>query len=442
MPAAVDWIPGLVVLAIGLVGGFLLVRRMAPGAVSVPAGEPRALRLRDLEARRDALLDQLRELDDAAGTLGERTRLEREAARVLREIDGVPPVTAARPEKRAAAPEGAARPERAAWKGFLWGTGSAAAIGLLLFLASRSATQREEGGSLTGEIPGRSSEGGGPGAPAAGADAEMAQLQAAVQRNPDDVEARMALARAALSRQDMMVVYDQTRAVLEKEPRHARALSYQALVRLAMGQADAAESMLRQALTTEPDLLEGYIHLSLVHLRQGRTGAAEKDIEEAARRNPAHAPRLRALWAEMRAQSESAPPEGTTGGEDPHAGLGEPAPRTAGATGGAIGGTVELAPGLKPPAGATLFITVRAAGTAGGPPIAAKRLSARSFPLSFAVGPGDSMMGQALPDRLRVDARVDSDGDPITRDPADPAASADDVRLGATDLRLVLKRGP
>jgi tetratricopeptide (TPR) repeat protein len=267
-------------------------------------------------------------------------------------------------------------------------------------------------------------------------------LQAAVQRSPDDVEARMALARAALSRQDMMVVYDQTRAVLEKEPRHARALSYQALVRLAMGQADAAEKMLGQALETEPELLEGYIHLSLVHLRQGRLDAAEKDIAEAARRNPAHAARLRALWVEMRAQAESATQEGAAGAEDPHAGRGEPAPRTGAATGGAIGGTVELAPGLKPAAAATLFITVRAAGTAGGPPIAAKRLSAHSFPLSFAVGPGDSMMGQTLPDRLRVDARVDSDGDPITRDPADPAASADQVRLGDTSLRLVLKRGP
>jgi tetratricopeptide (TPR) repeat protein len=440
MPGTVDWIPGLVVLAIGLVGGFLLVRRLGRGAVTVQAGETRALRLRDLEARRDALLDQLRDLDDAAGAHGERARLEREAARVLREIDGVPPVTAVRREERAAAAEGAGRPERAALKGFLWGTGSAAAIGLLLFLASRSATEREEGGSLTGEIPGGSGAGG-PGAPA-GADAEMAQLQAAVQRNPDDVEARMALARAALSRQDMMVVYDQTRAVLEKQPRHARALSYQALVRLAMGQADTAEKMLRQALATEPDLLEGYIHLSLVHLRQGRTGAAEKDIEEAARRNPAHAPRLRALWAEMRAQSQSAPPEGPTGGEDPHAGVDEPAPRAAGATSGGIAGTVDLAPGLTPPAGATLFITVRATGTAGGPPIAAKRLSAGSFPLSFAVGPGDSMMGQTLPDRLRVEARVDSDGDPITRDPADPAASADDVRIGDTGLRLVLKRGP
>ena len=36
--------------------------------------------------------------------------------------------------------------------------------------------------------------------------------------------------------------------VLQKQPGHPRALSYQALVRLAMGQGDVAEKMLKQAL--------------------------------------------------------------------------------------------------------------------------------------------------------------------------------------------------
>ena len=40
-----------------------------------------------------------------------------------------------------------------------------------------------------------------------------------------------------------------------------------------------------------------------------------------------------------------------------------------------------------------------------------------------------------------MDARVDRDGDPLTRDPADPIASADDVRRGAAGLRLILRKG-
>jgi cytochrome c-type biogenesis protein CcmH len=437
MPDTVDWVPGLVVLALGLAGGFFVVRRTASSAA--PARAAGALRRRDLEARRDTLLDQLREIGPGAGGPFERARLEREAAEVLRDIDLLGAAKAPAREKggpgdvvTAAAP----RRDHAALKGFLWGTASAGAIALLLFLASRSATEREEGGSLTGEVPG-----GGPGA-AAEDDAELARLRQAVERNPDDLEGRLALARAALTRQDMMTVFDQTRAVLEREPEHARALSYQALVRLAMGQADTAEGMLRQALAAEPDLIEGYVHLSLVHLRQGRLDAAQADIEEAARRHPPQATRLRALWAEMKAQAAEAPEPGTASGEDPHRDLPEPAARAAAPAGGGVGGTVELAPGVKALRGATVFITVRAAGAAGGPPVAARRLSADTFPLPFTVGPGDSMMGQALPDLLRVEARVDGDGDPMTRDPADPSGAADDVRLGATGLRLVLRPAP
>jgi len=433
MPAGtVDWLPGLVVLAGGLLGGFFLVRRLvgSPAAVAPAGGEN--IDRRDLLARRDVLIDQLRELHGAAEAADERRRLEREAAQVLRDIDRLDAAPAARRAARTvptAAAEAPARRDHAALKGFLWGTGSAAAIGLLLFLVSRSATEREEGGSVTGEVPA--------GAPAGAA--EMAQLQQAVQKNPDDLVARMALARQALAQQDMMTVYDQTRAVLEKQPGHALALAYQSLVRLAMGQADQAERMLGDALKNDPDLLEGYIHLSLVHLRQGRPDAAEKDIDEAARRHPAQAPRLRALWSEMRAQAERAPEGGGTPGENPHEGLPEPGARAAAPAGGGVAGTVEL-DGVTPAAGAIVFVTVRPAGAVGGPPIAARRLPATSFPLPFEVGPGDSMMGQSLPDRMRVEARVDGDGDPMTRDPADPVGSADDVRVGATGVRLVLRR--
>jgi tetratricopeptide (TPR) repeat protein len=430
MPAGVDWLPGLVVLAAGLMGGFFLVRRLVGSPAAVAPAGAESIDRRDLLARRDVLIDQLRELHGGAEAAAERRRLEREAAQVLRDIDRLDAAPAARRSKAAAAAaaEAPARPDRAALKGFLWGTGSAAAVALLLFLVSRSATEREAGGSLTGEVPDS--------APAGGA--EMAQLQEAVRTNPDDLAARMALARQALAQQDMMTVYDQTRAVLEKQPGHALALAYQSLVRLAMGQADQAERMLGDALESDPDLLEGYIHLSLVHLRQGRLEAAEKDIDEAARRHPAQAPRLRALWSEMRAQAEQAP-EGGAPGENPHEGVPEPGARAAAPAGGGVAGTVEL-DGITPPASGVVFVTVRPAGAVGGPPIAARRLPATSFPLAFEVGPGDSMMGQPLPDRMRVEARVDGDGDPTTRDPADPVGSADDIRVGATGVRLVLRR--
>jgi hypothetical protein len=41
---------------------------------------------------------------------------------------------------------------------------------------------------------------------------------------------------------------------------------------------------------------------------------------------------------------------------------------------------------------------------------------------------------------VAVEARIASDGNPLTRDPADPRVRIDDVPAGRTDLRLVLRR--
>ena len=62
-----------------------------------------------------------------------------------------------------------------------------------------------------------------------------------------------------------------------------------------------------------------------------------------------------------------------------------------------VAGTLELGEGQAAPPGAIVFITVRPAGVTSGPPVAAKRLPATSFPITFDVGPADSMMGQSLP---------------------------------------------
>ena len=68
-----------------------------------------------------------------------------------------------------------------------------------------------------------------------------------------------------------------------------------------------------------------------------------------------------------------------------------------------------------------------------------KRLVSESLPLQFELVQGDSMMGQPLPDSMRIDVRADSDGDPMTRPSSDPAGFADGVALGKTGVRIVLR---
>ena len=47
--------------------------------------------------------------------------------------------------------------------------------------------------------------------------APVAQLDAAVLKNPDDLNARIELARVCLDRGDLMAVFEHTKFVLEKE---------------------------------------------------------------------------------------------------------------------------------------------------------------------------------------------------------------------------------
>ncbi len=177
-------------------------------------------------------------------------------------------------------------------RGFLWGFGSVGVLALMVFLALRAAQHRAQGGSLTGDTAP-------PGKTTTAADGES-RIRAAIARNPDDHEARLDLARHLLSKRDLRAVWDETQHVLARSPGHPRALAYQAMVRLATGQADLAESMLKQALAAAPDLLEAHLHLAYVYARTGRTKQAEATIAEASRRFPSEAQRLEVALAQLK----------------------------------------------------------------------------------------------------------------------------------------------
>jgi tetratricopeptide (TPR) repeat protein len=460
-PGAVAWGWPLAALAAGLVLGSLLVWRMrrGPRATAPAAANVLPLELRDLDGRLDVLILQLRELQDLAAKRNpeqlarERYALELQAAEVLRERGqragallpagkGKSAVVAA--TETVPVPRSGFLAARPALRGFLWGAASVGSLGLLLLYVGRTARPREEGGSLTGNLPSPTARSSVPSSDTpAGAQGETqsdaqdeAEIRAALERNPDDFDARLDLAMLALRKRDLMAVWNETQYVLAKQPGHPRALSYQALVRLAMGQPDIALRMLKQALAKDPNLFEAYLHLALVQTRAGHDKEAEAAIAEASRRFPQRAEALARVLPEIRGHPAGPPP--VSGGE---AGVKGPAAPSGEAKTGGLAGVIELPADLAPRVGpnAIVFVTVRESGTAGGPPAAVKRLPASSFPLRFAIGPGDSMMGQPLPKRARLEARIDSDGDPLTRAAGDPTARLDDVPAGSSGLRLVLR---
>jgi len=85
------------------------------------------------------------------------------------------------------------------------------------------------------------------------------------------------------------------------------------------------------------------------------------------------------------------------------------------------------------------IVYIMARGASGGHPIAVKRIEATAFPMAIAFGADDSMMGQPLPESMRIEARLDSDGDAGTTDPSDLRAFADGVTPGAS-IELALSK--
>ena len=123
----------------------------------------------------------------------------------------------------------------------------------------------------------------------------------------------------------------------------------------------------------------------------------------------------------------------------------QPTSQPAGAP-GAVAGIIELDPGLidsvKP--GSSLYIMVRQAGAR--MPLAAKRIpvgeGAKMFPFKFLVTPADVMMkGTVLTGQVTVDARIDQDGDAISKQPGDITGQTPaPVTVGDKDVKFTLDK--
>lgn len=372
MNAPTDWGSALAILAAGLILGtmvFFALRRRKASATN---------KRQDLEARRDALVQQLRDLGDniANDTADdERAWLERETAEVLEALDRLP----AAPNTEPAAPP----PRRtSATAGFLYGVACTLLAGGIVYYLSTFATDRNA---------------------------------------PADVEQRIAAAKDAFSRNDLGAVFELTKGI--DEP---RALTYNAVARMARGELGQARAQLEQATQRDPKLLDAWVALASVRNQTGDKAAANAAIEAAIKARPEEEQQLRSVFAELQKPPAQLPPD-----HPPLKSMG-----TAPSAGQPIHLTLDLDPASPVKSG---IVYVIARGGEAGHPVAVKRIETNAFPLTIDFGAGDTMMGAALPDKLRLEARLDSDGDAGTTDPADPRASADNVPAGAR-VALTLAR--
>jgi cytochrome c-type biogenesis protein CcmH len=216
-----------------------------------------------------------------------------------------------------------------------------------------------------------------------------------------------------------------TRA-LQVDPRSAGARTHRALLASAIGQTDRALGLLDEVLADDASFEPALVYKGWIASEAGRWDLAVDALEKAVAIRPD--PSLQGRLEEAR--------RNLAGGSPPTA---APAPA---ATSRLVRVVVDISPEAKARAqGASLlFVSLRQAGVAAGPPLAAKRVPVSAFPTTVEVLDTDRpmMSGAPLPDRFDLVARLDTDGDPMTRPDSDPHATVEGVATGA-DVPVLLQ---
>lgn len=261
-------------------------------------------------------------------------------------------------------------------------------------------------------------------------DPALKPLRDAVDANPKSVTPRLALIRAQIGRRQLIQAYEGSNEVLKLEPDNPQAKTFLAIVRIEMGMSSQATKLLSEALQANPGLVEAWIYRGVANMQTGEAQAALDDWQEAMKLRPDSARVLQPLIERAEgildgSIQQVAPkphPGGTQGmpsGHPPASSAPQalaPAPKPAPVLAGPPAKiTIKLAAGAQAKAGEIIFVIARPAGVAAGPPAAVKRLTVESFPIEVSLTNADMMMGGSLPKALDITARVDGDGNPLTK---------------------------
>lgn len=311
---ATQWLPGVVVLAGGLVCAvlYLLLTRsqeQAPGG-----GAPRDGVLEDLERRARGLIDQLKELEAERHHLAperytaERSRLEQEAAAALRARDEHLRQRSEAPAAREA--PGAAAAEAPAAKGFwarnpqlvgaAWGGGVVLFFSLLAWLLMAEQQPRQEGQEATGRVP--------PGSTAmaaggqAGEDPALQRARERLRESPEDLETASLLSHELIRQQKVEEAARVTAKGLAVDPFNVELRVHRAVLRVLRGDVEGGRQELQQLAETWPDSQEALLFLGVMALQENRQQEALELFERFAVEVPREQvpPQLLSAIAEMR----------------------------------------------------------------------------------------------------------------------------------------------
>lgn len=404
------WIPGLIVVAVGLAAGLWYALRgkheaLPEGGSREPAAAPATTSPAGLEApsahtRRSGLVGFLAGVASCL-VIGGLIYWATEGSKPKPEMGGGAPAMAPMAPMAPTPPMGQA--------------GSPAASS-----PEAAARAHDESADLSPEVQ-----------------AQLQQLRAQVQSAPQDLNARRQLCVALLNANQLMEAFEQARELQKVAPNDPDGLFVEGVVRLAMGQWPLTVQLMDKVLAQHPDHVLAALAKGQAEAALGQTPAAIATWKKGLAAAGGKFPPIEELLAQAEGGGGSSMAMAPAAGD---AGAAAPA-------GAESGGTyrvhIELAPGVAQPRGVdgngtTLFVALR--GDAPGPPAAVKRISNPSFPLELSLSADDSMMGQPLPEKGNLSIHLDGDGNASTREAGDLVAAVQ--AFSGTPVTVILETGP
>lgn len=297
------------------------------------------------------------------------------------------------------------------WRGALYTLGVLAMVVGFWQLAASSSSERAPGMSMTG-----GDSVGGEAAPAVSP--VVAELEARLAQDPDDLDALNRLTEIAIIDQDIERAVALNSRAQALAPDDADVRTYRAVMLAFIGRRDESMQLLEGVLDAHPRHLNALFYLG-VFLQRTDPARSVQLLERAL--EVKDVPQIRQQLLEAREAAGAAPVE---------------------AAPAILEGTITLS---DPAAtGQMVFVAVRPAGraTPGMPPYAALKLPPGPFPMTFQITE-DSVLPmhrrQPKPDGFQVTVRLDGDGDPMTSPPTDPSALLTSVPRGTSGLTVTLE---
>lgn len=426
------------VLGIGAVSGVgiaVWLTRTTDGALLALEG-----RKLDLERRRDQTIRAVRALDQEKDKLDpedyerERRALLAQGAETLRSLDEEARTTmddaalkaaiearrdALGPDRVAAIYallEGAAAPPTATrpwlgpkWEGALW-TLAGAGVLLALFLTLRGMASLEPAappGSATGSVA---------------SDPRLAELEAKLAANPEDVALLNQLTDVSIGTQSWEKAQTYNQKALTLQPKDPEARTWEALLTYRAGSYPEAIAKLDSVIQDRPDFGRARQFRGIIDLQIGRYSEALAQFEQALQLATDERTKfgLRQLIAEA---------QKGLGQNDTPAGTPE------------LTGTITLAAGVDTASwGGNAQVVIAVRDPQGPPmPLRAVKLPAGPFPLGFSISAADApMRGGPLPAAVTLVVKVDLDGNAMGDDPGAPKVAVEGLSPGATDIQVTL----